>query len=107
MTWHPTDDTDYMIRKWMGHRGWHVHGTDFNHEQQVYSWRHQPGAGSTIVLRITRTVLEDFPPFALWELLDRLHVAAELKARPEAYLVMVKRGMRALLEEYPEEPDSR
>lgn len=101
MNWKPSDDTDYMIRKWMGHRGWDVHRTDYNHEQQFYSWRHELGGERAIVLRITRTVLEDFPAFALWELLDRRHVAAELKARPAAYLVMVKRGVRALLEELP------
>ena len=90
-----------MVRKWMSHHGWGVHRTEFNHERQIYAWWHEVGVGRDIVLRISRTALEDFPAFALWEILDRLNVAAELKARPDACLVMVKRGVRALLEELP------
>ena len=54
-------------------------------------------------MRISRAVLESYPAFAILELLDRLNVAAAIRARPACRLVVVQRGVRVTLEEIPED----
>jgi len=55
--------------------------------------------GQSHTLRISRQVLEDYPPLAVLELLDRLKVAAGLRARPDARYVVVQDGLSVTLEE--------
>lgn len=56
-------------------------------------------SGSWLILRIARSVLEDYPAFALLEILDNLRVARAIKTRPAAYLLVVQKGLRLVLEE--------
>lgn len=51
--------------------------------------------------RISQKVLEDYPPVAVVELLDRLNVAAAIRARPDTRYVVVQNGLTVTLEEAP------
>ena len=98
MTWKPTEDMDGEIRRWMKARGWEVNRRPED-DGQVYAWRHELRGRHSPTLRIARKVLQDFPPFAVAELLDRLNVAAAIRARPEARYVVVQSGSTVTVEE--------
>jgi len=51
-------------------------------------------------VRISQKVLEDYPAFAVLEHLDRVNVAAAMRARPDARYVVVQNGLRVILEEF-------
>lgn len=100
MTWRPTAYIDEEIRRWMKAKGWEVNcRPEYDFDREVYVWRHEvPGAPSP-TLRISQKVLQDYPPFAVVELLDRLKVTAAIRARPDARYVVVQNGLRVTLEE--------
>jgi hypothetical protein len=99
MTWKPYSDIDAEVRRWMEGKGWEVTATDYHFEREVYSWRHEIRGGKSPTLRIARYVLEHYPAFAILEHLDRLKVAAAIRARLAAQLVVVQNGQRVTLEE--------
>lgn len=80
-------------------KGWEVDPTDYHFEQAIYAWRHELRGGKSPTLRIERKVLDQYPGFAIVELLDRLNVAAAIRARPEARYVVVQNGSSVTLEE--------
>jgi hypothetical protein len=98
MTRKPTEDMDREIRRWMKERGWEVNCRP-EYGGKVYGWRHEVRSGPSPTLRISRKVLEDYPPFAVAELLDRLNAAAAIRARPEVRYVLVQDGAWVSLEE--------
>jgi hypothetical protein len=97
--WGPTEDTDEKVRRWMKAKGWEVTSTDYDSEAGVYAWRRELAGSNSPTLRIARSVLEDYPAFALVEILDNLRVAGAIKTRPAAHLVVVQKGLRVVLEE--------
>jgi hypothetical protein len=99
MTWKPSTYVDEGIRRWVRAKGWEVNRTQYGARSRVYAWRHEVRSGPSPTLRISRKVLEGYPPFALVELLDRLKVAAAIRARPEARYVIVQNGSIVTLEE--------
>lgn len=99
MTWKPTADMDREIRRWMKAQGWEVNRTDYGARSRVFAWRQEVRGGASPTLRISRKVLEEYPPFAVAELLDRLKVAAAIRARPEARYVVVQNGPSVTIEE--------
>ena len=58
-----------------------------------------PDRGEPRVLRISVEVVEVYPAFAVLEHLDRLRVAAVIRARPDARYVVVQNGLRVTLEQ--------
>jgi hypothetical protein len=75
--------------------------TDYDFDREIYAWRHEVRSGPSPTLRIAQKVLEDYPAFALLHHLDHLKVAAAIRADPAAYLVVLQRGSRVVLEELP------
>ena len=98
----PSDDVDDKIREWMRRRGWPVGRA--GQDSGAYAWTHHAAGRPSMTLRISHSVLEDYPAFAILELLDRLNVAAAMRACPDCRLVIVQRGTRVTLEEIPETP---
>jgi hypothetical protein len=85
----------------MQEKGWDVTSAKDDFDREAYAWRHEILRGKSPTLRIARTLLEgDYLPFALVEILDRLNVAAEIRKRPEARLVVVQRGTATAIEEW-------
>jgi hypothetical protein len=82
-------------------KGWEVTATDYNFEQEIYSWRHQQPGGKSPTLRITRSVLEHNPAFVILYHLDRLNVARAIRAHPETRLVVAQEGTAVTLKEIP------
>jgi hypothetical protein len=80
-------------------KGWEVTRTHYDVDSEVYAWRHDLPGGKSSTLRIARYVLEHYPAIAILEHLDRLRVAAAIRARPAARLVVVQNGQRVTLEE--------
>jgi hypothetical protein len=100
MTWIPAFDTDAEVRLWMRAKGWDVTGPEYDSGRQIYAWRARSvRSGHSPAVRISRTVLEDYPGFAVLELLDRLQVAAAIRRRPEAQYVVAQKGSEVALEE--------
>ena len=98
MSWQPTDDIDGEIRRWMKAKGWEVNRRP-EYDREIYTWRHKAPGRPSHTLRISQKVLEDYPPFAVLEHLDRLNVATAIRARPYARYVMLQNGSRVTLEE--------
>jgi hypothetical protein len=84
-------------------KGWEVTSRDYNFEQEIYAWRHEPRGGKSPTLRISRYVLEHFPPFALLYHLDQLNVAQAIRTNPGVRLVVQQKGTVVVLEEVPAE----
>ena len=101
ITWKPAEDTDRAVRTWMKAKGWEVTGTNYDIGREIYAWRHELPAGNSPTLRISRRVLEDYPAFMVLHHLDELKVAQAIRARPEARLVMVQKGLTVTLDESP------
>jgi hypothetical protein len=80
-------------------RGWEVTRTNYDSERQVYAWRHDVRGGPSPTLRVSRSVLEQYPAFVVLYHLDQLKVAQAMRARPEARLVVVQNGTKVALEE--------
>jgi hypothetical protein len=97
MTWKPSSYMDEEMRRWMKAKGWEVNRTQYGARSRVYAWRHEVGGGPSPTLRVSRKVLEDYPPFAVAEFLDRLKVAAAIRAKPDARLVVVQNGGKVAL----------
>jgi len=72
---------------------------EYDFDREVYAWRHEVRGGKSPTLRIERKVLEDYPAFAVLHHLDRLRVAAAIRARPDAHFVIVQDGSKVTLEE--------
>jgi hypothetical protein len=98
MTWKPTTYIDDEIRRWMKAKGWEVNCRP-ECDREVYAWRHEVPGRPSYAVRISQKVLEDYPPFAVAELLDRLNVAAAMRARPDARYIVTQNGARVTLEE--------
>ena len=98
MSWQPTDDIDGEIRRWMKAKGWEVNCPP-EYDREIYAWRHKVPGRPSHTLRISQKVLEDYPPFAVLEHLDRLNVATAIRVRPYARYVMLQNGSRVTLEE--------
>jgi hypothetical protein len=93
---------DAEIREWMRARGWPVNRTHYGTRSRVYAWRcERPDGRVCPTLRIAREVLETYPGWALLVHLDRLRVAADIRARPDARLVVLQKGTEVILEEFP------
>jgi hypothetical protein len=103
MTWKPSVYMDEAIRRWMKGKGWEVNRTQYGARSQVYAWRHEASGGQSYTLRVSRKVLEDYPPFAVAEVLERLKVAGTIRAMPDARFVVVQSGATVVLEEIPAE----
>jgi hypothetical protein len=99
MTWKPRSDIDAEVRQWMKVKGWEVSRTNYDGDREVYAWRHEIRGGNSPTLHIARYVLEHCPAFAILQHLDRLKVAAAIRAQPAARLVLVQNGQRVTLEE--------
>lgn len=63
-------------------KGWEVTRTNYYQVPEVYAWRHDAREGPSQTLRISREVLEGYPPFAVIEQLGRLRVADPMRAYP-------------------------
>ena len=100
MNWKLPADKDVAVKAWMKAKGWKVEESEDVPQQQVYLWIHAPARGGPIVLGMSREVLTDTPLFAIQELLDRLEVAAELKALPRRARVLVRRKDSFVLEDF-------
>ena len=100
MSWKPTEDRDEQIRDWMKGKGWDVSITNYDFTKEVYAWRQELPGGKSPTLRITQSVLEDYPAFVIPEILDRLNVAAAIKAEPTAKLVVAQRDGQTVLEQW-------
>jgi hypothetical protein len=92
MIWKPTDDMDRQIRGWMKLKGWEVTRTNYDLDREVYAWRYDAREGPSQTLRISREVLEGYPPFAVLEQLGRLRVADRMRTYPHRRWVVVQRG---------------
>ena len=57
MTWRPSEDHDNEIRRWMKAKGWEVTRTNYNFDQEIYTWRHDLPAGKSPTLRISTGIL--------------------------------------------------
>ena len=79
--------------------GWPVNRTQYGARSRVYAWRHETRSGASPTLRISRDVLETYPPFILVELLDRQRVAAAIRAKPETRLIVRLQGTTPVLTE--------
>jgi hypothetical protein len=104
MSRRPPDDVDEKVRDWMRRLGWQVTRAGFDGD--TYAWTHEHRGRPTITLRVEQSVLHAYPAFAILELLDRLKVAAAMRACPDCRLVVVQRGTRVTLEEIPEPTES-
>jgi hypothetical protein len=96
----PSDEVDDKIRDWMRRHGWAV--TKAGYDSGAYAWSHDVKGPLSPTLRISQSVLEDYPAVAILELLDRLNVAAAIRVCPDCRLVVVQQGSRVTLEEVPE-----
>lgn len=103
MTSKPPAEKDTAVKAWMKARGWKVKDCEWEPRKQVYLWISYPGRSGSVVLGMSRAVLEDTPLFAIQELLDRLNVAAELRALPRRALVLARGGDGFVLEEFTRE----
>ena len=100
MEWEPSTAMDREIRAWMRLKGWGVTRTNYDQDREVYAWRQDAQEGGPAhTLRISREVLEGYPPFAVIEHLSRLRVADAIRTQPHIRWVLVQRGTRVLLEE--------
>jgi hypothetical protein len=100
MTWQPNEEVDREIRRWMKAKGWEVTRSKYNADKDAFAWRHDIPSANALTLWIARSVLEEYPAFALLEILDQLNVARAIRARPDARLVVVQRGSRVTVEEW-------
>jgi hypothetical protein len=103
MTWKPTADIDEQVRKWMNEKGWQITRTEYDFDREVYAWRSEIRGSPSPTLWISQAVLEDYPAWAVLYHLDRLRVAATLRADPAARLVVVQKGTAVVLGEVPGE----
>ena len=101
MPWKPSEEHEKEVRRWMTSKGWEVTRTNCDFKRGIYSWRHELPEGNSPTLRISRQVLEDYPAFMVLHHLDELKVAQAIRARPEARLVMVQKGLTVTLDESP------
>jgi hypothetical protein len=99
MTWSPSEGMDEAVRDWMKSKGWEVTKVNYDFDREIYAWRHELRSGPSPTLRISRGVLEDYPPFAVLEHLDRLDVAAALRRSPNIRFAVVQNGTTVTLEE--------
>jgi hypothetical protein len=77
-----------------------VNRTQYGTRSRVYAWRcERPGGRVCPTLRIAREVLETYPGWAVLVHLDRLRVAAAIRARPDARLVVRQRDNTVVLDE--------
>jgi hypothetical protein len=83
---------DREIRAWMRLKRWDVTRTEYDQDREVYTWRHDAEQGTPHTLRISREVLEQYPPFAVVEHLSRLRVADAMRTYPHVRWVLVQRG---------------
>jgi hypothetical protein len=103
MNWKPTEYMDDEIRRWMKSKGWEVSRTHWNHEQQIYAWRHDVRGGKSPTVRIHREVLEQYPPFAVSYHLDQLKLARLILAYPGVRLVVLQHDLKVTVAEVPAE----
>lgn len=103
MTRKPPTDKDVAVKAWMKAKDLKVDETEWDARKQIYLWIHYPTPGTPVVLGISREVITDMPAFAIQELLDRLNVAAELKARPGTARVLVRRNDEFMLQDFVRE----
>jgi hypothetical protein len=88
-----------MLGMAMKARGWTVSRTDYGLRSRVYAWRHEVRGRSSPTLRISRDILEAYPPFVVIEHLQRLRVSEAIRTKPDVRLVIVQRGNTVVLEE--------
>jgi hypothetical protein len=103
MTWKPTPDIDEQVRKWMSEKGWEVTRTEYDFDREVYAWRAEVRSSPSPTLRISQAVFEDYPAWAVLYHLDRLRVAAAIRANPGARLLVLQKGTAVVLGEVPGE----
>lgn len=77
--------------------------TNYDPDRKLYALRHDVRAAPSPTLRISQQVLENYPAFPVLEHLDRLRVAATVRADPRARLVVLQNGPIVILEEIPAE----
>lgn len=83
-------------------RGWEVNRPlEYDSDREVSAWRHEVRGGHSPTLRISRKVLEDYPAFAVLYHLDTLKVAAAIRTRPAARLVVVQKELAVFVVEEP------
>lgn len=99
MPWKLPEEHDSKIRHWMKTKGWEVSCTNFDSDRKVYAWRHDVRGGPPPTLRISRTVLENYPAFVLLYHLDEMKVARTMRAEPEARIVVAQQGSTVVLDE--------
>lgn len=99
MSWKPSEEHDWEVRRWMAAKGWPVTRTHYAADREVYAWRHELRGGKPPTLRISKFVLEHYPAFAVIHFLEELGLARHIRQRPEARLVVVQNGQRVTLEE--------
>jgi hypothetical protein len=86
--WKPAREVDLAIRAWMKAEGLPVDSTRYYADEEVYAWRHEfPGGSPT--LWIARAVLEQHDAGAVVAGLNRLGVAARMRAAPKARFLIV------------------
>jgi hypothetical protein len=103
VNWKPPADKDVAVKAWMKAKGLKVDETDCDGRQGVYFWIHFPKRGRPLILGISREAIDDTPLFVVQELLNRLNVATELKARAGAARVLVRRNDAFVLEDFARE----
>jgi hypothetical protein len=104
MAWKPPTHIDEEISGWMKGKGWEVNtSSEYDARKRVYTWFHEPQSGPAVSLGISREVLDEFPAWAVLHHLDRLNVAAEIRRRPAARIVMVQKDGTVVLDELPNE----
>lgn len=100
MDWKAPAEKDAAVRAWMRSKGWVVDSYESDGRKQVHLWIHHRARGSPVVLGVSWEVLSDTPAFAIQELFHRLHLAAELRARPRVARVLVRRNDSYMLDEF-------
>jgi hypothetical protein len=103
LTWKLSADIDEQVRKWMNEKGWKVTRSEYDFDREVYAWRSEVRGSPSLTLRISQAVLEDYPGWGVLYHLDRLRVAAAIRANPGARLVVLQKGTAVALGEAPGE----
>src|SRR5687768_8289870 len=77
---------DAAVSTWLDKQGWTVTWRDYN-DREVFGWKAE-GVSPNVTMRITKSVMEDYPPDELTRILERFKTGHRLSGAPSKYTLL-------------------
>lgn len=81
---------DASVSRWLLANNWPVTARHFDPDREVFAWRHD-GGDQTRTVRVTKSVMEDYPANKVLALFDATRLSEVLVAHPKKYVVLRER----------------